>query len=97
MSTATEAFEQAARPTAGRAADPHTPTLGQSNRDVRLETFFSPEERYHMIAQSAYHRAESRGFEPGHEFDDWQWAEHEVDSACGLLEPGPRWDLACSE
>ena len=40
----------------------------------------SPEERRGMIAQSAYLRAERRGFEPGHETEDWFAAEAEVDA-----------------
>jgi len=40
----------------------------------------SPEERRAMIAQNAYLRAERRGFEPGHETDDWFAAEAEVDA-----------------
>ena len=41
-------------------------------------------ERYERIAEGAYHRAEKRGFAPGHELDDWLAAEHEVDA---LLSP----------
>jgi hypothetical protein len=33
-----------------------------------------------MIAESAYLRAERRGFAPGHEVDDWSAAEREVDA-----------------
>ena len=40
----------------------------------------SPEERRAMIAANAYLRAERRGFEPGHESDDWFAAEAEVDA-----------------
>jgi len=29
------------------------------------------------IAELAYYKAESRGFEPGHEIDDWLEAEQE--------------------
>jgi hypothetical protein len=32
-----------------------------------------------MIAQAAYFRAERRGFQPGHELEDWVSAEKEVD------------------
>ncbi|MGY6215544.1 DUF2934 domain-containing protein [Methylolobus aquaticus] len=32
------------------------------------------------IARVAYARAARRGFEPGHEQEDWLAAEHEVDS-----------------
>jgi len=42
----------------------------------------SPEQRWKMIAEAAYHRAEKRGFESGHELEDWTAAEKEID---GLL------------
>ena len=32
-----------------------------------------------LIAEGAYFRAQSRGFEPGHEEEDWLAAEAEVD------------------
>ena len=38
-----------------------------------------PETRASMIAQAAYYRAERRGFDPGHELDDWLDAEAEID------------------
>jgi len=31
-----------------------------------------------LIAEEAYYRAQSRGFEPGHELEDWIAAEKEV-------------------
>jgi hypothetical protein len=37
-----------------------------------------------MIAELAYFRALSRGFEPGHEVEDWLAAEAEVDKRSGL-------------
>jgi hypothetical protein len=40
----------------------------------------TPEERRRLIAESAYLRAERRGFVPGHEADDWFAAEAEVDA-----------------
>jgi hypothetical protein len=33
-----------------------------------------------MVAANAYYRAEKRGFEPGHELDDWYEAEREIKS-----------------
>jgi len=38
------------------------------------------EDRYRMIAERAYFRAEQRGFTPGKELDDWLAAEIEVDA-----------------
>ncbi|WP_129781982.1 DUF2934 domain-containing protein [Peristeroidobacter soli] len=35
-------------------------------------------ERHQMIATAAYFRAQERGFEPGHELEDWLAAETEV-------------------
>lgn len=34
--------------------------------------------RYSRIAERAYYKAEARGFEPGHELEDWLAAETEV-------------------
>ena len=36
-------------------------------------------ERREMIAIAAYFRAQKRGFEPGHELEDWFEAETEID------------------
>ena len=38
------------------------------------------EDRYRLIAEAAYYRAEQRGFTPGSELDDWLAAEIEVDA-----------------
>jgi hypothetical protein len=49
-----------------------------------------PERRRALIAEIAYYRAERRGFEPGHETEDWLSAEAEVDAALtlGVVESG---------
>jgi Protein of unknown function (DUF2934) len=36
--------------------------------------------REQLIAEAAYHHAEARSFEPGHELEDWLAAEAEVDA-----------------
>ena len=41
--------------------------------------FMDNDHRHAMIAQHAYHLAEQRGFEPGHELDDWLIAEKDVE------------------
>lgn len=41
-------------------------------------------ERRDMVATAAYFRAERRGFEPGHELEDWYAAETEVVHALQL-------------
>jgi hypothetical protein len=40
----------------------------------------TPEARRALIAENAYLRAERRGFEPGHETEDWLAAEAEVEA-----------------
>jgi Protein of unknown function (DUF2934) len=55
-----------------------------------IDQLFTPADRHQMVAKAAYLRAERRGFIPGHELEDWLWAEHQVHAACGLLEPRPQ-------
>jgi hypothetical protein len=38
-----------------------------------------PPPRQEQIAERAYFRALNRGFEPGHELEDWLAAEAEID------------------
>jgi hypothetical protein len=49
---------------------------------------YSGEDRYRMIAEAAYYRAESRGFEGGSDLDDWLAAEMEIDQILGAVEEG---------
>jgi hypothetical protein len=53
-------------------------------KTVRTElagtTSIDPELRRQMVADEAYFLAEKRGFEPGHDVDDWLAAEAIVDS-----------------
>ena len=46
------------------------------------------EDRYRLIAEAAYFRADRRGFVAGSELDDWLAAELEVDEL--LAESHPR-------
>jgi hypothetical protein len=39
----------------------------------------SSDDHHAMLADAAYRRAEQRGFEPGHELDDWLAAEMELE------------------
>ncbi len=41
-------------------------------------TLYSPSDQRLMIEREAYLRAERRGFEPGHELEDWLAAEHSL-------------------
>ena len=49
----------------------------------------TPEARHALIAEAAYLRSERRGFEPGHETEDWLAAEAEVDALL-RVEQGPQ-------
>lgn len=44
------------------------------------EMFMAGEDRYRMIAEAAYYRAEERGFMPGNEIADWLAAEADIDA-----------------
>jgi len=55
----------------------------------RVARLVAPEFRHDIIAQAAYFRAEQRGFEPGHELEDWLAAEAEVDAALAIGLPSP--------
>ena len=57
-----------------RAARPAKPAAAPAKAHVSEET------RRAMIAESAYLRAERRGFAPGNEVEDWVAAEKEVDA-----------------
>lgn len=38
------------------------------------------DQRQFMICEAAYYIAEHRGFEPGHDVDDWLEAEQQIDA-----------------
>jgi hypothetical protein len=52
--------------------------------------FIESERRLGMIAEAAYYRAVQRGFEPGHELEDWYAAENEIDTQLARSERA-RW------
>jgi hypothetical protein len=71
------------------ASNPAEPAADAMRRPVRTRKSaaaaparvrVTPEARYALIAQSAYLRAERRGFAPGQEVEDWLAAEAEVDA-----------------
>jgi len=57
-----------------RAAAPRTNK--EISPDARVE--LTREELQRLISEAAYFRAKQRGFEPGHELEDWIQAEAEV-------------------
>jgi len=73
-----------ARKTAPKAAVPEAaPSIAEPlpERPVTLKSAaeVTPEERYRMVQEAAYYRAERRNFTPGHAAEDWAAAEAEVD------------------
>ncbi len=48
---------------------------------------FEPMQRNEMVEQAAYYRAESRGFEPGHEMEDWLAAERDIEHLLQRTDP----------
>jgi hypothetical protein len=45
-----------------------------------------PDRRHDMVAKAAYYFSEHRGFDPGHELDDWLAAENQIDATFGIGE-----------
>lgn len=62
----------AAKPATSRASKP------KSLKNV------TPEQRYRMICDAAYFKAESRNFAPENEVQDWLDAEAEINSLLGM-------------
>ena len=48
---------------------------------AKTDSKIDVEKRHALIAEAAYLRSERRGFEPGHEVEDWLAAEAEIDLA----------------
>jgi hypothetical protein len=70
----------------GQAAAPRKPTSEQraAPMETNLRSGYSSEEMRKQIEEAAYYRAKQRGFEPGHELEDWIQAESEVMRRNGL-------------
>ena len=66
----------AERRAAPRAAPKSAKPAGFANNAARSD--ISPDELRKLISEAAYYKAAERGFEPGHEMDDWVQAEREV-------------------
>ena len=62
------------RKTITKAKKPASP-----QQDAPAGKTVTPEERWRMVAEAAYLRAESRGFSGGNPTDDWLAAEAEID------------------
>jgi hypothetical protein len=49
-----------------------------SNTVEDIKCVLNHEDFFSRIAIAAYYKAEARGYEPGHEIQDWQEAEAEI-------------------
>jgi hypothetical protein len=80
MSTATRLVKTAGPEPLRAKLAAEVPELETESVVTRDGTYIEPEDRLDMIAEAAYYRAEKRGFEPGHEVQDWLEAEMAVDA-----------------
>ena len=80
MSTATRLMKTAGPELVRVKLAAEVPDLETESVVTRDGSFTEPEDRLEMIAEAAYYRAEKRGFEPGHEVEDWLAAETAVDA-----------------
>jgi hypothetical protein len=72
---------------AGSGTEASLPSLAASPAAVSP---LSANERFRRISVCAYFKAEQRGFEPGHMWEDWLAAEREVDAAAiAAMDPVP--------
>lgn len=63
----------------GMAEEPLAEVTRTKLQEREIPSF--SESREARIAEAAYWRAEKRGFQPGHELDDWLDAERSVDGS----------------
>ena len=70
-------------PVAAPAASAAPGIIAEMASQVATERPVDPEVRWLMISEAAYYCAEQRGFEPGHELEDWLEAEARIDLLIG--------------
>lgn len=70
--------------TPGAVTAAAAPPASLARSTVSRSKAWSGEDRYRMIAEAAYFRAERRGFVSGSELQDWLAAETEVDDLLGV-------------
>ena len=61
------------------AGNPTTSGVFEEPSATSFSAEVSNEEKYRLIAESAYFRSEKRSFAPGYELDDWLAAEAEFE------------------
>ena len=70
-------------PVAAPATSATSGIIAEMASQVATERPLDPEVKRLMIAEAAYYYAEKRGFEPGHELEDWLEAEARIDLLTG--------------
>lgn len=65
---------------AGAAGEARAAPSQAVKKAVETAACISPEERFQMISEAAYFRAEQRGFMVGDDLADWLTAESEIDA-----------------
>jgi hypothetical protein len=70
-------------PVAAPAASATPGIIAEMASQVAKERPIDSEAKWLMIAEAAYYCAENRGFEPGHELEDWLEAEARIDLLTG--------------
>ena len=84
---AKEITKPTAQKTAAASAPPPRPPQAKPGVGTQALVRVTAEVRQVMICEAAYYIAEHRGFEPGHDVDDWLAAEEQIDAA--LTGPAP--------
>jgi hypothetical protein len=68
-------------PVASPAASATPGIIAEMASLVATELPIDPAAKWLMIAEAAYYCAEKRGFEPGHELEDWLEAEARIEGS----------------
>ena len=75
--------KSAVPPSAPPTASATRAIIAEMASQIATERLIDPEAKWLMIAEAAYYCAEQRGFEPGHELEDWLEAEARIDVLTG--------------
>jgi len=77
--TATRKKSPSVRKATGKVAKKKTVAVGKPTAGKARRRVLTPEQRYRLIAEAAFLKAERRGFEGGDPLRDWLEAEKEVE------------------
>jgi hypothetical protein len=64
----------------GRLAQSNNKTKNDMPQTVQNMQMDWEDELHELVAERAYYKAEARGYEPGHEIQDWIDAEAEIEA-----------------